>query len=84
MVRSKPARAFDILRLAPHAIRDLRQGSENLRSGQLPDDFPRYLLRAGHRGLIEGGFMYIYETLMDRRHLTSVSQNGALDDVAHT
>ena len=40
MIRSRPTAAFDILRLAPHALRDLKRGSDNLRSGQLPDDFP--------------------------------------------
>lgn len=66
-IRSKPTVVFEILRLAPYALRDLRGGSDNLRSGHLPDDFPPYLLKAGRRGLIEGGFMYAYEALRDRR-----------------
>ena len=55
MIRSRPTAAFDVLRLAPYVLRDLRHGSENLRSGQLPDDFPAYLLKAARRGLLEGG-----------------------------
>ena len=42
-IRSKPSTIIDILRLAPNTIRDMRSGSENLRSGQLPDDFPSRL-----------------------------------------
>lgn len=66
-IRSRPRAAIDILRLSPYALRDLRRGSENLRSGQLPDDFPVYLLKATRRGLLEGGLMYAYEAIMDRR-----------------
>jgi glycosyltransferase involved in cell wall biosynthesis len=71
MIRSRPSAAFDLARLAPHARRDVRRGSENLRSGQLPDDFPAHLLKAGRRGLLGGGFMYAYEAIRDRtdRHL---------------
>jgi glycosyltransferase involved in cell wall biosynthesis len=66
MLRSRPTAALDLLRLAPYVRRDLRRGSENLRSGQLPDDFPVYLLRAARRGLLGGGLMYAYEAIMDR------------------
>jgi hypothetical protein len=66
-IRSRPRTAIDILRLSPYALRDLRRGSENLRSGQLPDDFPAYLLKATRRGLLEGGLMYAYEAITDRR-----------------
>jgi glycosyltransferase involved in cell wall biosynthesis len=67
MIRTRPAAAFDVLRLAPYAFRDLRRGSENLRSGHLPDDFPPDLLKAARRGLFEGGIMYAYEAIRDRR-----------------
>jgi Glycosyl transferase family 2 len=83
MIRSRPAVAFDILRLAPSALRDLRRGSENLRSGQLPDDFPACLLKAGRRGLIEGGLMYAYEVIRDRRQSVPIAQKGALSRAAH-
>lgn len=66
MIRSRPAVAFDLLRLAPYVRRDLRRGSENLRSGQLPDDFPAHLLKAARRGLLAGGLMYAYEAIRDR------------------
>jgi glycosyltransferase involved in cell wall biosynthesis len=66
-IRSRPMAAIDIIRLSPYVLRDLRHGSENLRSGQLPDDFPAYLLTATRRGLLEGGLMYAYEAIMARR-----------------
>ena len=66
MIRSRPTVAFDLLRLAPYARRDLKRGSENLRSGQLPDDFPAHLLKAARRGLLRGGIMYAYEAISDR------------------
>jgi glycosyltransferase involved in cell wall biosynthesis len=71
MIRSRPAVAFDLLRLAPYVRRDLKHGSENLRSGQLPDDFPAHLLKAARRGLLAGGLMYAYEAIRGRagRHL---------------
>jgi hypothetical protein len=67
MIRSKPTLVFDILRLLPYAIRDIRHNDKSMRLGQLPDDFPPGLLRAGRRGLIEGGLMYAYEAITDRR-----------------
>jgi glycosyltransferase involved in cell wall biosynthesis len=77
MIRSKPTAALEILRLTPYAFRDLRHGSENLRSGHLPDDFPPSLLKAGRRGLIEGGFMYVYEALKDKRRPMPPSSEDA-------
>jgi hypothetical protein len=71
MIRSRPTVAFDLLRLAPYVRRDLKRSSENLRSGQLPDDFPAHLLKAARRGLLAGAPMYAYEAVRDRadRHL---------------
>jgi glycosyltransferase involved in cell wall biosynthesis len=83
MIRSRPAAAFDILRLAPSALRDLRHSSENLRSGQLPDDFPVCLLKAARRGLLEGSLMYAYEVIRDRRESVSIAQKGTLSRAAH-
>jgi glycosyltransferase involved in cell wall biosynthesis len=75
MIRSRPTAAFDILRLSPYALRDLKQDHESLRLGQLPDDFPAFLLKAGRRGLLEGGFMYAWEAIRDRHHQSvSVAQ----------
>jgi glycosyltransferase involved in cell wall biosynthesis len=67
MIRSRPTIAFELLRLAPYALRDIRRGSDSLRSGHLPDDFPADLLKAARRGLIEGGFIYAYEAIRNRR-----------------
>lgn len=64
MIRSKPTVILDILRLAPYVVRDFSRSSASLRSGQLPEDFPKCLLRASRRGLIEGGFLYVCEAIM--------------------
>jgi len=63
MICSKPSVILDILRLTPYVLRDLGRSSTSLRLGQLPEDFPRYLTKASRRGLIEGGFMYVYEAI---------------------
>ena len=78
MIRSKPTLVFDILRLSPYAVRDLRRSGKSLRLGQLPDDFPACLLKAARRGLLDGGFMYAYEAIRDRRQSLPVAQEGAL------
>jgi hypothetical protein len=82
-IRSRPTAAFDLCRLAPYVLRDLRPGGQNLRSGQLPDDFPPYLLKAARRGLLEGGFMYVYEAIRQRRQPISVTAQD-LSGAAHT
>jgi hypothetical protein len=74
MIRSRPIVAFDILRLVPHAFRDFRHDSESQRTGHLPDDFPVHLLKATRRGLIEGGFMYAYEAIRNRRQPVTVAE----------
>jgi glycosyltransferase involved in cell wall biosynthesis len=83
MIRSRPAAALDMLGLAPHVLRDLRRGGQNLRSGQLPKDFPLYLLKAARRGLLAGGFMYAYEAIRDRRESASPHRGGAISGAAH-
>jgi glycosyltransferase involved in cell wall biosynthesis len=82
-LRSRPAAAFELLRLAPLVLRDLRRGDDNQRSGDLPDDFPADLRKAARRGLLEGGFMYAYEAIRDRRQPAPASREGALSDAAH-
>ena len=83
MIRSRPSVALDILRLAPQVRRDLRRDGKNLRSGQLPDDFPAYLLKASRRGLLEGGLMYAYEAIRSRRQSVSVAKEDALSSGNH-
>jgi glycosyltransferase involved in cell wall biosynthesis len=78
MILSRPSAAFEILRLIPSVFRDFRNGSENLRSGHLPEDFPSDLLRAARRGLLEGAFMYFYEAVMDRLQSVSTVKEDAL------
>ena len=67
MSRSRPAAALDIVRLAPYAWRDLRNRSDSLRVGELPEDFPACLLKAARRGLLEGPFMYLCEAAANGR-----------------
>lgn len=67
LICSRPTAVLDILRLFPYVRRDIRRGSQNLRMGHLPDDFPADLLKAARRGLLEGGLMYAYEAVKDRR-----------------
>lgn len=83
MIRSRPSVALDILRLAPQVRRDLRRDGKNLRSGQLPDDFPAYLLKASRRGLLEGGLMYAYEAIRSGRQSVSVAKEDALSSGNH-
>ena len=83
MIRSRPSAALDILRLAPQVRRDLRRDGKNLRSGQLPDDFPAYLLKASRRGLLEGGLMYAYEAIRSRRQSVPVAKEDALSSGNH-
>ena len=78
MIRSRPMAAFDLLRLVPHAMRDFRNGSDNLRSGHLPDDFPAELLKAARRGLLEGAFMYVIEAIKDRHQPVPDARDDAL------
>ena len=83
MIRSRPTVAFDLLRLAPYVRRDLRRSSENLRSGQLPDDFPAHLLKAARRGLLGGGLMYAYEAIRDRTDRYLLPRRGVLSGDTH-
>jgi glycosyltransferase involved in cell wall biosynthesis len=76
MIRSRPRTALDVLRLVPYALRDLGNGSGNLRLGQLPEDFPEELLKAARRGLLQGAFMYAYEAVRDLRYSAVLSPGG--------
>jgi hypothetical protein len=80
MIRSRPAAAFDILRLAPYAWRDLRNRSDSLRVGELPEDFPACLLKAARRGLLEGPFMYLYEAVANGRQPGGTRSASGEDD----
>lgn len=91
IIKSRPTAVFDILRLFPYALRDFRDGSQNQRSGHLPDDFPAELRKAARRGLLDGPFMYAYEVIKDRRHAATGApdtlpgtQEEALSDAAHS
>jgi glycosyltransferase involved in cell wall biosynthesis len=63
MIRSDPTVIFDILRLTPHALRDMGIRKGGIRNDQLPVNFPKTLLREGRKGLLKGAFSYTYEAL---------------------
>jgi glycosyltransferase involved in cell wall biosynthesis len=68
MIRSDPAAVlFEMARVVPHAVGDLLRPDQSVRVGQLPSDFPRYLLRASRRGFLDGAFLYLYEVAGTRR-----------------
>jgi hypothetical protein len=58
MLSTDPRGLTEIVKLVPGAVSDLSPFGANVRSGQLPEDFPKYLLRAGHRGFLSGGYQY--------------------------
>lgn len=62
-IRAKPSSIFSILRLMPHAWRDMRGKQGNARTSELPEDFPDELLKVWRRGLFEGVPMYVLEAL---------------------
>jgi glycosyltransferase involved in cell wall biosynthesis len=66
VVRTDPSAVWDIARLVPHAIRDVGLLQGGMKHDQLPEDFPKDLLHAGHRGLAAGAFSYVSEALCDR------------------
>ena len=66
VIRSDPSAVWDIARLAPHAIRDLAHREGGVKFDQLPEEFPKALLRAGRQGLATGAFNYVVEALRDR------------------
>jgi GT2 family glycosyltransferase len=66
MIRSDPSVVWEIARLVPHALRDLGLREGGIKFDQLPEDFPKELLRAGRRGLAVGAFSYFSEALRDR------------------
>jgi len=66
MIRSEPATIWEIIRLVPHALRDLGFRKGGMKLDQIPDGFPKELLRAGHRGLATGAFRYVSQALLDR------------------
>jgi len=65
IIRSEPSTVFEIARLVPHALRDLGLRGGGVKFDEIPDDFPRELLRAGHRGLATGAFSYVAQAISD-------------------
>jgi glycosyltransferase involved in cell wall biosynthesis len=70
LIVTRPRCIPDLVRLLPTAWRDLF-GSESLRSGDLPPDFPSDLRNANRRGLLIGPVCYFrtrWESAGERRH----------------
>jgi Glycosyl transferase family 2 len=83
MLRSRPAVAFDLARMAPLLFRDFLPNSANKRSGDLPDDFPAELRKAARNGLLSGAFIYAYEAVRGPRQRALPAREGAPSDAAH-
>lgn len=66
MVKSDPRVALDIIKLIPHALRDLGLRDGGLKAEGLPDNFPPELLKAGNRGLLTGALNYAVEVYHSR------------------
>jgi glycosyltransferase involved in cell wall biosynthesis len=65
MIRTEPGIVWEILRLAPHALRDLGLRDGGIKTDQLPADFPKSLIAAGRKGLLAGALSYVSEALHD-------------------
>ncbi|XVU22097.1 glycosyltransferase [Actinoplanes sp. CA-054009] len=58
LLMKRPGLIFPLLRLAPHALRDMT-GKDTPRTATLRDDFPRELLSANRRGMLAGPRAYL-------------------------
>ncbi|HEY0001285.1 MAG TPA: glycosyltransferase, partial [Actinoplanes sp.] len=58
LLLKRPGLIWDLLKLAPAALRDL-MGKDSLRVSTLQDDFPRELLGANRRGMVAGPRLYL-------------------------
>ncbi|MFF5076749.1 glycosyltransferase [Actinoplanes sp. NPDC000266] len=57
LLMKRPGLIFPLLKLAPHALRDMT-GKDTPRTATLRDDFPRELLSANRRGMLAGPRAY--------------------------
>jgi hypothetical protein len=57
-VLEKPSTMFELIRLAPRAVRDLTS-SDSLRTATLEEDFPSALLAQNRRGMAVGPWCYL-------------------------
>jgi glycosyltransferase involved in cell wall biosynthesis len=57
LLLSRPGLLWPLIKLAPHALRDLT-GSDSLRVSTLQEDFPRELLKANRKGMLAGPRAY--------------------------
>lgn len=64
--------ARGLVGLIPTAFRDSRPGDANVRTGQIPADFPADLARVGRRGFLRGAVDYARE----RRAQRPVAEHG--------
>ena len=66
IVLRRPRAIPRLVRLIPRALRDLTSSSGD-RLGELEDDFPRELIRANLRGMLQGPVMYVRARVRARR-----------------
>jgi GT2 family glycosyltransferase len=74
LVLTRPKSIWGFVGLLPSAYRDFL-GSDSLRSGNLPDDFPKQLLKINRKGLISGPFLYL-RARSEARHIDKTVARG--------
>ena len=74
VVLRQPRAIPRLLRLVPRALRDLASPSGD-RLGELDDDFPRELIRANLRGMVQGPVMYLRARVRARRLRRGAAQH---------
>ncbi|GAA0510034.1 hypothetical protein Ade02nite_52890 [Paractinoplanes deccanensis] len=67
LLMKRPWLIFPLIRLAPHALRDMT-GKDTPRTATLRDDFPRELLSANRRGMLAGPRAYLKGRRAATRH----------------
>jgi hypothetical protein len=80
---SNPRMITELIRLGPHALKDLGVVGGGIRSDEVPSDFPPELLAAARRGLLKGGFLYVAEFLRTRLASTGGSTGAQLPRGVH-
>jgi glycosyltransferase involved in cell wall biosynthesis len=73
MLLKEPRSILEVAKLVPRGVSDLMSHRGRGRSGDLPDDFPASLLRAGRRGLLHGAGLYLHEVLATRQRRGSAA-----------
>jgi glycosyltransferase involved in cell wall biosynthesis len=74
LILTRPKSISGLVGLLPSAYRDFF-GSDSLRSGSLPDSFPKQLLKINRKGLVSGPFLYL-RARHEARHTDKMAALG--------